>query len=160
MNTARISLERTFQLQPQLPRALRSLAAAATEGGIEPMLASLIEVRTSQINGCSYCMDLHCRQARQHGVDQQHLDVLPGWRETTFFSERERAALAWCEAITTPQNKDIIAQCYPALAAQFSEAEIVNLTTLIVVTNSWNRIVAALGAMPERITTPSPQEHA
>jgi AhpD family alkylhydroperoxidase len=151
MSTTRISLERAFQLQPQIPRALRGLTAAATQGGIDHVLAGLIEVRVSQINGCSYCLDLHCRQARERGVDQQKLDVLPGWRETTFFTDRERAALAWSEVLTTPQDKEAIARCYPALQAQFSEEEIVNLTAVIVVTNGWNRVVAGLGPMPDRI---------
>jgi AhpD family alkylhydroperoxidase len=153
-----MSLERAFQLQPQIPRSLRGLTAAATQGGIDRALAGLVEVRTSQINGCSYCLDLHCRQAREQGVDQQKLDVLPGWRETTFFSERERAALAWCEVLTTPQDKAAITRCYPALTANFSEEEIVNLTAVIVVTNGWNRVVAALAPMPERITPTTTQE--
>lgn len=150
MSTSLPSLERMFELQPQIPQALRGLVSAAERGGLDRRLISLAEVRASQLNGCSFCLDMHCRIAREHSIDQQLLDVLPAWRETTFFSAREQAALAWCEALTSPEDKLTIERVRPFVLQHLNEAELVNLSAVIVAINGWNRLVAGFGVMPQR----------
>lgn len=111
-------------------------------GNLEPGLRELVLTRVSQINGCAYCLDMHAKDARAGGESQQRLDVLPAWRDTAFYSERERAALAWAEALTLLQARDqsVPDELYEQARAQFDETELVDLTLLVVLINSWNRI--------------------
>jgi AhpD family alkylhydroperoxidase len=103
-------------------------------------LRLLLEIRISQINGCAYCVDVHTRQARANGEDPQRLDCLCVWREVPFFGERERAALAWAEALTLCAGAAPSDEHYTAARAHFEEGDLVDLTLIIAGMNAWNRI--------------------
>jgi len=110
-------------------------------GRLEPRLIDLVLMRVSQINGCAYCLDMHSKDARAAGETEQRLYVLPAWRETTLFSERERIALAWAEELTELNSHEAVSDgLYARAGQQFEEAELVDLTLLVVAINSWNRI--------------------
>lgn len=116
---------------------------------VDPRLRALVELRVSQMNGCAYCLDLHTHEARAAGERQQRLDVLPAWRETAFFSEKEQAALAWAEALTELSIHGAQEELYEALHAHFSEKEIVDLTLVITTMNAWNRISISFRNSPK-----------
>jgi AhpD family alkylhydroperoxidase len=106
----------------------------------DPPLRELVRIRASQINGCAYCIDMHTKDARAIGETEQRLYSLSAWRETPFFTERERAALAFTEAVTLLANDHVPAEAYEEVAEQFSEAEIGALISLIVTINAWNAL--------------------
>ena len=128
-------------------------ASTAINSGLDPILAHLVMVRASQINGCANCINLHVTEARAHGESEQRLHLLSAWREAPCFSDRERAALAWVDALTMLSENPPLAQAREALAAQFSEEEQVKLTLAINIINGWNRISVGFGvwAGPEEI---------
>ena len=111
--------------------------------GIDPILHHLVITRASQINGCSYCVDMHTRDARALGESEQRLHLLVAWRESPLFTERERAALAWTEAVTLVADTRVPDDVYEAARAQFSELELVQLTYVIGAINTWNRLNVA-----------------
>jgi AhpD family alkylhydroperoxidase len=125
-------------------RALSHLDNAATkeldEVDFDPRLRELVRVRASQLNGCAYCIDMHTKDARAIGESEQRLYALPAWRETPYFSERERAALAFTEAVTLQTRDHVPDEAYAAAAAQFSPDEMAALTSLIVTINAWNAV--------------------
>jgi len=125
-------------------RAMNHLDQAATReldrAGIDPLLRELIRVRASQINGCAYCVDMHTKDARAAGEAEHRLYALPVWRETPFFTERERAALAFTEAVTLLAGEHVPAAAYDAVAARFDPGEVAALVALIVTINAWNAI--------------------
>jgi AhpD family alkylhydroperoxidase len=110
---------------------------------IDTRLFHLVEIRASQINGCAYCLDMHTKDARAAGETEQRIYALNAWRETPFFSERERAALEWTEAVTRIADTQVPDEVYERVAAQFEEADLVALTFAVVVINSWNRLVTS-----------------
>lgn len=110
------------------------------ECGLEESLIHLVKMRASQINGCAYCLDMHSRDARKNGETEQRLYVLDAWRETELFSARERAALAWTETLTLISQTHAPDSIYGEVNAQFSDAELANLTLLIGTINTWNRV--------------------
>lgn len=112
-------------------------------GTLEPNLTELVLTRASQINGCAFCLDMHAKDARAAGETEQRLYLLPAWRETALYSPRERAALAWCEALTRLGNDAVPDSLYAQVREQFDETELVDLTLLVTLINSWNRINAA-----------------
>ncbi|VAW30443.1 hypothetical protein MNBD_CHLOROFLEXI01-4526 [hydrothermal vent metagenome] len=116
---------------------------------IDKKLRALIELRVSQINGCVYCLDLHNRQARGAGETQQRLDCLAAWQEYPYFSEQERAALAWADAVTHIGETHAPKDLYDQLGLHFSEREIVDLTLIIAFMNTWNRIAISFRELPE-----------
>ncbi|GAB5448225.1 carboxymuconolactone decarboxylase family protein [Gymnodinialimonas sp.] len=116
---------------------------------IEHKLKALVEVRVSQINGCAYCVDVHTMDARSAGETQQRLDCLPVWREAQFFDARERAALAWAEAVTQVATQGAPQPLYDALFDHFSDAEVVDLTLVIAQMNAWNRLAVSFAAKPK-----------
>jgi AhpD family alkylhydroperoxidase len=117
-------------------------------GRLEPALIELVLMRVSQINGCAYCLDMHSKDARAAGETEQRLYVLPAWRETKLFSERERIALAWAEELTELASHDAVSDAlYEQASQQFEEAELVDLTLLVVAINGWNRINIAARAI-------------
>ena len=130
--------------------ALAHLDNAATKeldaAGIDPLLRELVRVRASQLNGCAYCIDMHTKDARAAGETEQRLYALPAWRETPFFDERERAALAFTESVTLLATTHVPAEDYDAVAAQFSSDEIAALLSLIVTINAWNAMGVATRA--------------
>ena len=129
-----------FQVAPDAVKSLSATRTYFAASGFDPRLRALVELRVSQINGCAYCVDMHSREARQAGEEQQRLDCLPAWRETTFFSERERAALAWAESVTLIHQTRAPDDAFEPLRPHFSEKEIVELTLIISVMNAWNRM--------------------
>jgi AhpD family alkylhydroperoxidase len=125
-------------------RALAHLDHAATKEldrvSFDPGLRELVRVRVSQINGCAYCIDMHTKDARATGESEQRLYALPAWRETPYFTARERAALAFGEAVTGMADTHVPQEAYDAVAAEFTEDEIAALVSLIVTVNAWNTI--------------------
>ena len=120
-------------------------ASFAIAHGFEPGLSALIEIRTSQINGCANCINMHSVFAREAGESERRLYLLAAWREAPCYTDRERAALAWAEAMTTLSQGHTHAAAYEALKPHFTEEEIVKLTLLINVINGWNRIAVGFG---------------
>lgn len=121
-------------------KPLVDFSAAIHELSLERPLVELVLMRVSQINGCAYCMDMHSKDARAAGETEQRLYVLAGWREASFYSERERAALEWAEAVTRLGEHGVSDDLYDRARTAFSEEELLNLTLLIGMINSWNRV--------------------
>ena len=138
--TERIAKEAIYKLQPALAQHLRALGEAPIKSGLEVSLIELVKIRASQINGCAFCVNMHSSDARKHGERQERLDLVPVWREAPCFSARERAALAWTEALTLIAETHAPDDVYEEVRQHFNEAELVNLTTLIGTINVWNRI--------------------
>jgi AhpD family alkylhydroperoxidase len=129
---------------PDVARALGRLDQATTKeldgAGIDHRLRELVRVRASQLNGCAYCIDMHTKDARAIGETEQRLYALPAWRETPFFTGRERAALAFTEAVTLMAGDHVPAADYDAAAAWFSPREMAALLALVVIINAWNAV--------------------
>jgi AhpD family alkylhydroperoxidase len=136
---ARISL--TSPASSGVMKAMYGLEEPLRKSGLEPSLRSLIKVRASQINGCAYCLDMHIKDARVEGETEQRLYGLVAWRETPYYSDRERAALEWTEHLTLIAGRDVPDELYARMREQFSEEELINLTLAVVQINSWNRLV-------------------
>ncbi len=132
----RLDYRKTF---PEALQAMLGLEDAVHASTLEPELLELVKMRASQLNGCAYCLDMHSKDARARGESEQRLHVLAAWREAPFYSDRERAALAWCEALTLLPQSGAPDEVYEQLRAQFEEEEIVALTLAIVAINGWNR---------------------
>jgi AhpD family alkylhydroperoxidase len=128
-----------FQAAPNAMKAMMGLERAAAESLLPATLRELVKIRASQINGCAYCIDMHSKDALKHGEDVRRLMVLPAWRETPFFDERERAALLWTETLTELPKHGAPDEVYRSVAAQFSEQELAELTLVIAAINAWNR---------------------
>ena len=122
---------------------LRTSMAVAVS--LDPTLVALVEIRASQINGCANCINLHAAQAREKGETEQRIYLLSAWREAPCYTERERAALGWTEALTRLSEGQALESAYQVLEAEFSEAEQVKLTLMINVINGWNRIAVGFG---------------
>ena len=125
-------------------RAMAALERAVRWHTLEPGLLELVRIRASQINGCTYCLAMHNRDARARGEHQTRLDTVAAWREAPFFTARERAALAWCEAPTELPRTGAPDEVYAAVEAVFSPEEIAALTFAIVAINGWNRLAVGL----------------
>ena len=120
-------------------KAMRELQQYVETSGLEHSLMELVKMRASQINGCAYCLDMHSKDARAGGETEQRLYTLDAWRETPFFTDRERAALAWTEALTRIR-KGVSDELYAEVRKYFSEKEIVDLSLCIIAINGWNRL--------------------
>jgi AhpD family alkylhydroperoxidase len=130
------------ELAPRINKAMNSLEAASRHTSLEPGLAELVRARASQLNGCAYCVDMHSRDAIKGGDTQQRLFALPVWRETPFFTARERAALELTEAGSKLTEGPVSDEVYAQAAAEFSETELAELIWTIAVINAWNRLGA------------------
>jgi len=128
------------QLVPGAYRAMLALERYVHQSGLESSLLELVKMRASQINGCAYCLDMHSKDARAAGETEQRLYVLPAWRESPFYSDRERAALAWTESVTLLSETHVPDDVYQFARQHFSDEELVNLTIAIVAINGWNRL--------------------
>ena len=137
-----------MQAAPDTVKALMALEAQIQGSGLEQSLIELVKTRASQINGCAYCINMHTQDARKHGETEQRLYLLNAWREAPAYSERERAALAWTEAVTLIADTHAPDDLYAEVRKHFSEAETVNLTMLIATINAWNRLAISFRAMP------------
>jgi AhpD family alkylhydroperoxidase len=129
----------TKYLSSGLGRAMLNLSAEV-EAKLDRPLFELVKIRASQINGCAYCLDMHTKDARRAGETEQRIYALNAWRETPFFSDRERAALEWTEHVTRVADAHVPDELYKRVSAQFDEAELVALTMGVIVINSWNRL--------------------
>lgn len=129
-------------------KGMLSLEAAVRRSGLEPTLLELVKVRASQINGCAFCIDMHTKDARAHGETEQRLYALNAWRETPFFTDRERAALAWTEAVTLVSQGHVPDSVYDEVRAQFDEKALVDLTWAIAAINAWNRMAISFRVVP------------
>jgi AhpD family alkylhydroperoxidase len=116
--------------------------------GLEKSLLELVKLRASQINGCAYCLDMHSKDALAAGETPQGLVVLDAWRETPFYTDRERAALTWCEAVTRISETHAPDEAFQAAREHFNEVELVNLTLAITAINTWNRIAISFRSVP------------
>jgi AhpD family alkylhydroperoxidase len=136
------------------PDALKSLVGVTRylrTSTLDARLRALIEIRVSQINGCAYCLDMHCREARELGEDQQRLDCLAAWREAPLYTARERAALAWAEAVTNISHGPISDELFRLVREEFGEAELVDLNIAVAQINTWNRMAIPFHTpIPER----------
>jgi AhpD family alkylhydroperoxidase len=133
---------------PGAYQAMLALERYVQTSGLERSLLELVRMRASQINGCAFCLDMHSKDARAAGETEQRLYALNAWRETPFFSERERAALAWTESVTLVNRDQVPDAVYEEARKQFSEAELVNLTMAVVAINGWNRLAISFRAVP------------
>ena len=133
---------------PEAQKAMLELEKYISGCGLDHKLIHLLKMRASQINGCAYCIDMHSKDARALGETEQRLYELDAWRETPFYSERERAALAWTEAVTKVAETHVPDNVYEDLRKQFSEKEIMDLTIVATVINMWNRLAISTRAVP------------
>jgi len=117
-------------------------------GKLDQNLVTLIDMRVSQINGCAYCLDMHSKDLRAAGETEQRLYVLNAWREAPFYTEKERAALEWAEAVTLLKDREVPDEVYEIARAQFSEEELIDLTIAVTAINTWNRINIAFRTEP------------
>lgn len=121
-------------------KGLLELEKYVANSNLERCLYHLVKIRASQINACAYCIDMHTKEARKDGETEQRLYTLSGWRETSFFTKREEAALAWTEALTLIAEVQITDELYQLVAEQFEEKELLALSMTIIAINSWNRL--------------------
>jgi len=135
-------------------KAMLGLEAYLHESGLELPLLHLIKLRASQINGCAYCIDMHSKDARAAGDTEMRLYALNAWRETPFFTPRERAALAWTESLTLISENHAPDEIYDATRKEFTEQELVDLTYAITTINAWNRLAIAMRAVPGEYRPP------
>ena len=134
---------------PGAMRAMNALENYIAESKIEPSLRELVRLRASQINGCSYCVNMHSQDARDGGETEQRLYAIPVWRETPFFSDRERAALLWTEKLTLISIDHVPDEVYEQVRPHFTDEELVDLTLLIATINSWNRFGVGFRDVPK-----------
>jgi AhpD family alkylhydroperoxidase len=129
-------------------KALMALENQIQSSGLEQSLIELVKTRASQINGCAFCINMHTQDARKRGESEQRLYLLNAWRESPCYTDRERAALAWTEAVTLISDTHAPDGVYDEVRAHFSEAETVNLTMLIATINAWNRLAISFRSVP------------
>lgn len=132
-----------FGVNPSAMKGMLEMEKHVHQSSLERLLIELVKTRASQINGCAYCIDMHTKDARKAGETEQRLYALSAWRETPFYTERERTALEWTEALTLIADNHIQNELYAKVAKHFTEEEMVTLTIAIVAINGWNRIAKA-----------------
>jgi AhpD family alkylhydroperoxidase len=142
-------------LAPAAVAAMREVQRYVDHCGLDKKLLELVKLRASQINGCAYCVDMHSKDARVLGETEQRLYAVAVWREAPFFSERERAALAWTEVVTLLSSSGVPDDVYQLARGQFSEKELVDLTMAIIAINSWNRLAVSFRAVAGTYQPPS-----
>ncbi|MER8975390.1 MULTISPECIES: carboxymuconolactone decarboxylase family protein [unclassified Mesorhizobium] len=136
-----------FGAAPEIMKAVSALNKAVDECGLEKSLLHLIKLRASQINGCSYCVEMHSREARRDGESEQRLYLVSAWKESPLFSERERAALAWTDALTRIADNGVSDELYARTLEYFSEQELVKLSVALGMINTWNRLCVPFHAI-------------
>jgi AhpD family alkylhydroperoxidase len=128
------------KVAPGAREAMYAVERYVRECGLERRLLELVKLRASQINGCAYCVDMHTKDARAHGETEQRLYAVVVWREAPFFTERERAALAWTEAVTLVSQEQVPDNVFELARKEFSDKELVDLTMAVIAINGWNRL--------------------
>lgn len=136
------------KIAPEGLQNLGNLETYIKSSGLEPALVELVKLRASQINGCAYCIDMHTKDARTHGESEQRLYGLSAWRETPFYSERERAALDWAETVTKISEDQVPDEVYEQVKEHFTEKELVDLTLAVIAINAWNRLAISFRTPP------------
>jgi AhpD family alkylhydroperoxidase len=147
------------KVAPGAMKAMYGLGAYLKTTDLEPLLLDLIKLRASQINGCAYCVDMHSKDARAQGETEQRIYALSVWRETPFYTERERAALLWTESLTLISENHVPDEVYEAVRSHFSEKELVDLTLAVGLINAWNRFGISFRDVPGTYE-PEPQKAA
>ncbi|MDY0279952.1 MAG: carboxymuconolactone decarboxylase family protein [Salinivirgaceae bacterium] len=142
---ARINYSKTA---PEAIKGLLEIEKYVANSGLERTLYELVKIRASQINGCAYCIDMHTKDARKAGETEQRLYALSAWSETPFYTQRERTALAWTEALTLIVENNIPDSLYEATRKFFNDNEIITLTMAIVAINGWNRLAIGFRTVP------------
>jgi AhpD family alkylhydroperoxidase len=140
------------KVSPDLYKAMAGLENYVDASGLERKLLDLVKIRASQINGCAYCIVMHTNDARKHGEIDEWMHLLNAWQEAPIYSARERAALAWTEAVTKIGDDHVPDEVYDEVRRQFSEKELVDLTAAVIAINAWNRAAIAFRATP-RLTS-------
>jgi AhpD family alkylhydroperoxidase len=143
------------KVSPAAYHAMLGLENFVRKSKLEPQLIELIKMRASQINGCAFCLDMHSKDARAAGETEQRLYALSAWHEAPFFTDRERAALAWTEALTLVAENHVPDEIYEEAKQYFSDEELVNLTLAVVTINGWNRLAIAFRAVPGEYQPPA-----
>jgi AhpD family alkylhydroperoxidase len=138
------------KFRPEPLQAMLLLEQYIASCGLDHKLVHMLKLRVSQINGCAYCIDMHSLDARAAGETEQRLYALDAWRETPFYTERERAALAWVESITRVSETHVPDSVFDEVKAHFSDQEIVDLTFVASTINAWNRLAVPLRSVPGR----------
>ena len=136
-----------YQAAPEAMKAMAALENYVQQSRLDHSLIDLVKTRASQINGCAYCIHMHTREARARGEAEERLYLLDAWPESPLYSERERAALAWTEAVTLLSETHVPDRVYEQAREQFSEAELVDLTLCVAAINAWNRIAISFRAV-------------
>ena len=144
-----------YQKYPELMKGMFALEQSVRASGLEHSLLELMKMRASIINGCAFCLDMHSKDARAAGETEQRLYGLPAWRETPFYTDRERAALEWTDSLTLINTNHAPDEIYERVRQQFSEQEIVALTLAVVAINSWNRIAISMRTVPGTYRVPA-----
>jgi AhpD family alkylhydroperoxidase len=137
-----------MEYAPEARGAMLTLEKYLAGCGLEPRLLHMLKLRASQINGCAYCIDMHWLDARAHGETEQRLYALNAWRESPFYDDRERAALAWIEALTLVTDAHVPDAVYEEARRHFDERQLVDLTYLAMTINAWNRLAIAMRSQP------------
>jgi AhpD family alkylhydroperoxidase len=137
-----------FEKSPELSKKLFDFVKAVNNSSLGNTLIDLVNIRASQLNGCAFCLDMHCKEAKIHGEQELRIYHIPTWRESPLFSDTERAALEWTEAVTKLSSDGISDEVYERVRAQFSEAEISELTFAIGLINVWNRLNISFRTIP------------
>jgi AhpD family alkylhydroperoxidase len=137
-----------YTTSPDLSKKLFELSGAVKKGSLGNTLLDLVNIRASQLNGCALCLDMHCKEAKIHGERELRIYHIPIWRESPLFSEAEKAALEWTEAVTRLSDQGIDDEVYDRVRAQFSEKQISELTFAIGVINLWNRLNISFRTVP------------
>jgi AhpD family alkylhydroperoxidase len=135
-----------YKRRPEIVGPMRSLGQAAREGPLEPLLIELVKIRASQLNGCGHCLEMHTKDARALGESEDRLHLVAAWRDAPVFSERERAALVWCEELTLLAERNVDDETYDAVRRVFTDDELCQLTLAVVTINAWNRFAVAFRA--------------
>ena len=137
-----------MHVNPGVIHAMLGLEKQVRQAGFDGKLLDLVRMRASQINGCAYCLDMHSKDARANGETEQRLYGLNAWRETPYYSARERAALEWTEALTLVSETHVPDDVYERVREQFSEDELAHLSLAVVAINGWNRLNVAARTVP------------
>ena len=143
------------EASPSSYKAVAALEQHVQNSGLEKRFIHLIKLRASQINGCAYCIDMHSKDARAAGESEQRLYALNAWEETPFFSERERAALQWTEALTLVTDGHVPDAVFEAVRPHFTDDELVNLSLAVATINAWNRLSIAFRSVPGAYQPPA-----
>jgi AhpD family alkylhydroperoxidase len=139
-------------------KAMLALEHHVHTSGLDSTLIELVKIRASQLNGCAFCLDMHTKDARAAGETEQRIFVLSAWREAPFYTPRERAALAWTEAVTHLGTNGVPDEIFTAVREHFDEKEIVDLTMAIIAINGWNRLAIAFQSPEVGSHVPTPRD--